>query len=116
MKFRPGPHQVFDSDLPRLAEGATGSPPRYYGCCNYSTCLNVAAALNWDNFSCCGCSAEVDQALFWQARQAQKKDAVAKRLCSIPQAELMDGRAKHVDRTEAELKSIISLKQRYLSY
>ena len=116
MEFRPGPHRAFASDQPASAETPTaGSAPRYYGCPNYNTCLSISAALDWEAFSCCGCSAEVDEALVWQARQAQRKDPVAKKICKIPQGSYVEGGAKKQQSgMEAKLHKVRMLKRQYL--
>jgi predicted Fe-S protein YdhL (DUF1289 family) len=88
MIAKQGPYRTAESAQGGVEAQPLPSAIRYYHCDNYSTCLNVAAALNWSGFSCCGCCGTVNEALLWQARQAQKKDAIAKRICSLPHAEL----------------------------
>ena len=84
---RVGPFRVSDS-----SSGDEAAPLRHYGCSNYTICLNLAAALNWDSFTCRGCCGQVSEALCWQARQAQRKDAVAGRICEIPEIPSVDCR------------------------
>jgi hypothetical protein len=81
MVKRNGPFQVIDEES---SLAPIEPPKRRYSCPNYETCLNLAASLNWDNFSCRGCSGEVDDHLIWRAKQAHRKDSVAKSLCKIP--------------------------------
>jgi hypothetical protein len=80
---KPGPFQIIED------QGTTDqpiSPPRRrYFCPHYETCLNLAAALNWDSFTCRGCCGEIEQTLLWRARQAQKKDKIAHELCELPE-------------------------------
>ena len=82
---KPGPFQIVESEGCGQVDNPIAAPRRRYFCLNYSTCLNLAAALNWDNFTCRGCCEDVNQALLWRARQAQKKDNVASKLCCIPE-------------------------------
>lgn len=81
-----GPFRV----CPAASNSDEKPPLRHYNCEHYTACLNLAAALNWDSFTCDGCSGQVSQALCWQARQAQKKDAVAGRLCQLPEITSFD--------------------------
>ena len=60
-------------------------PVRKYDCENYETCLAVAAALDWDSFSCKDCCGQVDQRLAWRAQHARKKDSVVRALCDLPE-------------------------------
>ncbi len=78
----PGPFPVIESDGLGDVEKPISAPRRRYSCAKYDTCLNLACALNWDNFTCRGCSGEVNQSLLWQAHQARRKDKVARRLCN----------------------------------
>ena len=82
---KPGPFQIIKNDEFGGADAPGKAPRRRYSCPNYDTCLDLAAALNWDNFTCRGCSGEVNQALYWRAYQAQKKDQVVNRLCDLPE-------------------------------
>lgn len=77
---KPGPFQVIESDSLDVPHEP---PKRRYSCSCYDTCLELAAALNWDSFTCRGCSGVIQEALFWRARQAHKKDSVAKSLCAL---------------------------------
>jgi len=61
------------------------TPDRQFHCQNYETCLNLAAALDWESFTCQGCSQEIDEKLCWKAHLAQKKDLVAEKICDIPE-------------------------------
>ncbi|RIL12380.1 MAG: hypothetical protein DCC75_00545 [Proteobacteria bacterium] len=78
---KPGPFRVVDSGCEHNCE----PPRRRYSCPNYEICLNLAAALDWDSFTCRGCTGKVNQALHWQARQAKKKDLVARKICHLPE-------------------------------
>jgi hypothetical protein len=79
----PGPFQIIESGCQRSETTNANPPRRRYSCSNYETCLNLAAALNWDNFTCRGCSGEINQTLQWQGRQAQRRDLLAKAICNI---------------------------------
>jgi len=79
----PGPFQIIDND--GKSEAPVPAPRRRYSCAHYDACLNLAAALNWDNFTCRGCCGSVDQSLLWRAHQAKRRDEIAGRLCDIPE-------------------------------
>jgi predicted Fe-S protein YdhL (DUF1289 family) len=88
----PGPFEVRlephlhaqPSDQPLSASIESDHPPRRrYECGQYDECLKLAAALNWDSFTCRGCSGEINETLVWRARQSTKKDSVAKAICTF---------------------------------
>jgi len=79
----PGPFQIIDND--GKSEAPVSAPRRRYSCAHYDACLNLAAALNWDNFTCRGCCGSVDQSMLWRAHQAKRRDEIAGRLCDIPE-------------------------------
>lgn len=85
---KPGPFQIIESEGCGNVDAPISAPRRRYGCDHYDTCLNLAAALNWDSFTCRGCSEEIDEALLWRAKQAEKRDSVARSLCQIPHIQL----------------------------
>ena len=72
-----GPFNILDNSSEELV--------RNYTCENYPTCLDLAAALNWENFTCRDCCGEYNKALSWRALHAQKTDGVAQRICKIPE-------------------------------
>ena len=76
-------------------------PERRYECKNYEQCLDLAAALNWESFTCKKCDGEINEALYWQARQAQRKDAVVKALCDLPPINTLEG-ARHECQAKAD--------------
>lgn len=82
---KPGPFQIIESEGVGNVDFPIAAPRRRYACKNYSTCLDLAAALNWDNFTCRGCSCEIDQSILWRAHQAKKKDNVVSTLCALPE-------------------------------
>ena len=82
---KPGPFQIIESNGTGLVDSPMCAPRRRYECHNYATCLDLAAALNWDNFTCRGCSGEIEESLYWRAHQASKKDAVVNSLCEVPE-------------------------------
>ena len=84
MVGKPGPFQIIDIEGGPSSVSPSIAPRRRYECENYEKCLDIAAALNWDNFTCRGCSGQIDEALFWRARQASKKDVIAHTLCDFP--------------------------------
>ncbi|HMO02571.1 MAG TPA: hypothetical protein PKD37_03865 [Oligoflexia bacterium] len=90
---KPGPfqviHSVADQDVP------SDPPKRRYDCAFYELCLNVAAALNWDSFTCRGCSGTFDEQLLWRAHQASKNDGVVGKLCDLPELKQVVGWKKN---------------------
>lgn len=81
----PGPFQIIGNEGNGKVDRPMLAPRRRYACENYEKCLNLTAALNWDNFTCRGCSGEICQNLLWRAHQAKRSDKVARRICDIPQ-------------------------------
>jgi hypothetical protein len=82
----PGPFQVIETQGIGDVDSPIDAPRRRYDCQNYDTCLELAAALNWDNFTCRGCDNTMNQSYIWRARQAARKDDVAGSLCEhLPQ-------------------------------
>jgi hypothetical protein len=102
---KPGPFQIIRSDESGGPNTPGPAPRRRYSCANYETCLDLAAAVNWDNFTCRGCSGEIDQALYWRAHQAMKKDGIVKTLCEIPQIKSLDFEPPPLSRVKAAGKS-----------
>jgi len=83
--FKPGPFQIVESEGTGNVDAPIAPPRRRHQCPNYSKCLSLAAALNWDNFTCRGCSAEINQSLLWRAHQAKRRDKVVRELCDLPE-------------------------------
>ena len=75
---KPGPFQIIE---PETLDLPSDAPRRRYTCSNYETCLNMAAALNWDNFTCRGCSGELNESLLWRAQAESRKDKIVKEIC-----------------------------------
>lgn len=82
---KPGPFQIIEGEGVGLVDAPVAAPRRRYSCNNYATCLDLAAALNWDNFTCRGCNGEVNQNLLWRGHQAKRRDDVAESLCTLPE-------------------------------
>ena len=77
---KPGPFQIIECE--NASAELPGEPPRRrYSCQHYETCLDLAAALNWDNYTCRGCCGEIEESLYWRARQMMKKDSVVRSIC-----------------------------------
>ena len=91
---RSGPFRVMEDDL--IATVQESSERRSYECDHYISCLNLAAALDWDSFTCQGCKGEFDQALLWQARSAIRKDQLMQEVCELPPACFFERRAESV--------------------
>ncbi len=85
-----GPFQIISSDDAGGVESPQPPPRRRYMCPNYATCLDVAGALNWDNFTCRGCSGEIDATLLWRAKCALKKDKNLGKIFKLPEIETVD--------------------------
>lgn len=82
LKLSPGPFE-----LPLSKEGDVASDSdveRRLDCCHYEECLGLAAALDWDDFSCAGCCEEVNRSLVWRAHVIAKRDAIVNALCALP--------------------------------
>ena len=88
---KPGPFQIIGTEGCGSLDDPISPPRRRFSCYNYETCLNLAAALNWDNFTCRGCSGQVNDVVLWRARQEFKRDAIAHRLCELPEIEFHCG-------------------------
>ena len=88
----PGPFQVIRS-VPGPGNGHEALPRRRYECSHYQCCLSLAAALNWDSFTCRGCNGTINQNLLWRARSESRKDNVVKKICEFPDAPLIEGLA-----------------------
>lgn len=90
MKKVSGPFQVINVS-PENSFPISETPKRNFSCNNYEQCLGISAALNWDGFSCRGCNTQMpEEHLMWQARNAQKKDAVARKICDIPDISVIE--------------------------
>ena len=93
---KPGPFQIIEDDGNGNVDCPTIPPRRRYSCTHYQTCLNLAAALNWDNFTCRGCSGEMSESLVWRARLQQKKDILAGKICDLPHPIFLEGKPEEV--------------------
>jgi hypothetical protein len=65
---------------------------RELDCQNYTTCLNLAAALNWESFTCEGCQGEINQSLTWRAGQSAIRDKVVKFMCGETRINVFSGK------------------------
>jgi hypothetical protein len=61
-------------------------PRRNHSCPNYEGCLSLAAALDWQSFSCLGCAGDPDVTLVWRAQLKRKDDPLASRFLREPAA------------------------------
>ena len=94
----PGPFQVCEDKSYEEHANSSEAPKRKYDCTNYDACLDLAAALNWDSFTCVGCNQELNSNLVWRAHQAKRHDAVAHSICShLPEIGV------HSSQTEASI-------------
>ncbi len=76
-----GPIELKKEDTQRES---IDSSSRKHSCKNYSTCLNLAASLDWNGFNCTKCSGNINEQLIWRAQSAQKKDSLTKKLFPLP--------------------------------
>lgn len=60
------------------------APFRQYDCESYDSCLSVAAALNWNSFTCENCSGCPNQQLLWKAHSKLRDDNPLAKLCALP--------------------------------
>jgi hypothetical protein len=94
---RMGPFEVPDASAAETAKGFSASDPdrelvRELDCRNYTTCLNLAAALNWESFTCEGCEGEINQSLTWRAGQSAIRDKVVKFFCGETRVDVLRGK------------------------
>ena len=81
-------------------ENGDENPKRVHECANYDRCLDLAAALNWESFTCRGCCGEINKALTWRAGQMARKDSVAKALCGLPKITTYVGSSTRMKKVE----------------
>ncbi len=93
----PGPFRIIEGDSAGSVDAPIPPPRRRYLCPNYSTCLDVAGALNWDNFTCRGCSGEVDQTLLWRAKNSLRKERGLAKIFKLPEISAFTTDAKEDD-------------------
>ena len=96
---KPGPFRVIAGDSKGCVDSPIPAPRRRFACPNYTKCLNVAAALNWDNFTCRGCCGQVDENTLWRAQKALRESSgeredfkVAARICDLPEINIIDSK------------------------
>jgi predicted Fe-S protein YdhL (DUF1289 family) len=81
-----------DASLPQQNDAANQDVlERRLECNHYEECLNLAAALDWDSFTCTGCNGEIDETLLWRAGQNTKRDALAKAICGAATRSALKG-------------------------
>ena len=94
---RMGPFEVPDASAADTGERFSASDPerelvRELDCQNYTTCLNLAAALNWESFTCEGCQGEINQSFTWRAGQSAIRDKVVKFMCGETRINVFSGK------------------------
>jgi hypothetical protein len=82
---KPGPFPIIESEGTGVVEKPMAPPRRRHTCSNYSKCLTLAAALNWDSFTCRGCCGDIDPSLVWRAHQQKKRDEMVDMICELPE-------------------------------
>jgi hypothetical protein len=60
-------------------------------CNHYEECLNLAAALDWDSFTCTRCNGKIDETLLWRAGQKTKRDALTEAICGAATRSALKG-------------------------
>lgn len=70
--------------LPQSDAVASSTFLRMFDCKNYNTCLSLAAALNWNSFTCFGCDGKCNRQLLWRAHNCVKNDRELADLCELP--------------------------------
>mgnify|MGYP006988479218 FL=1 len=58
---------------------------RNFDCNHYETCLGLAAALNWDSFTCTACSRKINPQLVWRAHQNVRQEKSKNEICGRPE-------------------------------
>jgi hypothetical protein len=91
-----GPFEVPCTPLSESGDCVSTSNPerelvRELDCKNYTTCLNLAAALNWESFTCEGCQGEINQSLTWRASQGAIRDKIVKFFCGETRVNVFRG-------------------------
>ena len=84
-----GPFEV-NSAL-ALVEDSYEPLVRHLDCTNYCACLNLAVALDWESFTCEGCSGDINESLKWRARQSARRDDITRALCPKPDLRTVKG-------------------------
>lgn len=79
-----GPFQLIEDDEELQLHRRGEKPRRKFSCPHYHHCLALAAALNWDSFTCRNCCGEMNKALIWRAHHEKKRDKVVNVICDIP--------------------------------
>ncbi len=77
-------HSTSSSNTTDVPTPNSDVPRRRYECDSYEMCLGLAGALNWESFTCRGCSGQPSENLLWRARVSARKDSVAARLLKAP--------------------------------
>ena len=65
-------------------EADEDGPFRNFECDNYNKCLSLAAALDWNSFTCEGCSCEINQQLIWRARHRLRSEPQLAKVFNLP--------------------------------
>ena len=108
------PQELSDSQEVGSATNEEATPRRRYDCASYDRCLELAAALNWESFTCRGCSGHINDALLWRVGQAIRRDTVAKAICAAPKISTLSGSSKQLEiskETKAQAEGTPALRQ-----
>ena len=102
----PGPFQVIEDTNSSELGNPSEAPRRKYDCINYESCLDLAAALNWDSFTCRGCNQQINNNLVWRAHQAKRHDSIANSLCNhLPNISVLCSESETTTLTKSEISS-----------
>ena len=67
-----GPFQIIIDVEDNWPFTKSGFSERIHSCIYYQTCLEIAATLDWDDFSCRNCTGSINQAILVQAEERVK--------------------------------------------
>lgn len=79
-----GPFQLIEDEEELALHRRGEKPRRKFSCPHYHHCLALAAALNWDSFTCRNCCGEMNKALIWRAHHEKKRDNMVNVICDLP--------------------------------
>lgn len=75
---------IGDAPNGHVADENSSTPERRFDCANYETCLGMAAALDWESFTCKGCCGDIDERLLWRAHHRLRNDSGLASVCKLP--------------------------------
>ena len=76
---------AFEAEMQLTIAACGKTVKRDFDCNNYETCLGLAAALNWDSFTCDSCARKINPQLIWRAHQNIRQDKSLNQICDLPE-------------------------------